>query len=338
MAIVVRLAGGQEPEGLGAEDEHELLPRAGRPGGGDGDPQTASGDGDELARPGVDDRGAQEVGVPEEVRHEGIHRPRVELRRIRHLLEAPLVQDGDAVRHGHRLVLVVGDVERRDVETPLDVADLFLHVGAELPVERAQGLVHEEGRGIEDQGAGQGHALLLAAAQLARAPGREPREADELEHPLDAGPDLDAGHPAKAEREGDVVEHAQVGEEGVVLEDDPEIPFVRGAQDDGCPIDPDVAAGRHEEPGQHHEKRRLARSARPEQRDELTLGDAEAHVPDGDHVAECPGDREKLDLGARIAAHESSVPPALRTTHRASLSTGTAWMNPSATPSPEGGG
>src|SRR5206468_8665355 len=48
VAIVVRLAGGQEPEGLGAEDEHELLPRAGRPGGGDGDPQTAAGDGDEL--------------------------------------------------------------------------------------------------------------------------------------------------------------------------------------------------------------------------------------------------------------------------------------------------
>src|SRR5690606_8377770 len=46
----------------------------------------------------------------------------------------------------------------------------------------------------------------------------------------------------------------------------------------------DVAAGRGLEPGEHHERRRLAGSRGAEERQELALPDIEVQVPDGERL------------------------------------------------------
>ena len=84
------------------------------------------------------------------------------------LLEDALFEDGHAVGERHRLDLVVGHVDRRGAEARLHVLQFGAHVAAELGIEVRQRLVHEEHRGPPHHGAGQGHALALAAGKLAR--------------------------------------------------------------------------------------------------------------------------------------------------------------------------
>ena len=92
----------------------------------------------------------------------------------------------DAVRHGHRLGLVVRHVDHGDAELAMDALDLELHLLAQVLVERAERLVEQENVGIEDEAARERHALLLAARQLARVALRKCRQADEVEHAVGA--------------------------------------------------------------------------------------------------------------------------------------------------------
>ena len=59
---------------------------------------------------------------------------------------------GDAYPVGHhkRLFPVVRDVERRSPELAVEAADLELHLLAQLPVQRAQWLVHQEHLRLDD--------------------------------------------------------------------------------------------------------------------------------------------------------------------------------------------
>src|SRR5437762_6878322 len=86
-----------------------------------------------------------------------------------------------------------------------DPPDLGLHDPAVLGVERAEGLVHEEDRGIDGEGAGDGRALAHAAGDAVRVVVLEPLEADEAEmatRRLAPRPRL---HPLRPEGEGHVV-------------------------------------------------------------------------------------------------------------------------------------
>ncbi len=76
-----------------------------------------------------------------------------------------------------RLFLVVGDEDEGDADLALDLAELQLHLLAQLLVQGAQGLVEQQHLRPADQGAGQGHALALAAGKLARHRGRRSRGA-----------------------------------------------------------------------------------------------------------------------------------------------------------------
>src|SRR3954452_13585054 len=71
----------------------------------------------------------------------------VDVGRRTDLLDAPLVEDGEAVAHRERLFLVVGDVDERDAEVALERLQKTLHLLPQLQVERAERLVEEEDRG-----------------------------------------------------------------------------------------------------------------------------------------------------------------------------------------------
>src|SRR5262252_5456651 len=94
----------------------------------------------------------------------------------------------------------------------LDVLDLELHLLAQLLVERAEWLVHEQDRRAVDERAREGHALLLATGELrreARAVAREVHAIQRLLHlPVGLGPRGSAG----TEGEGDIVVNGHVRE------------------------------------------------------------------------------------------------------------------------------
>src|SRR6476660_5875341 len=112
----------------------------------------------------------------------------------------------------------------------------------------------------------------------------EMRHLDELEHLEHTGPDRTAFHLADLQGECKVVEHRHVRPDGVRLEDDSEVPPL------GCDIDArlrvveDTAAHgyatslRRLEPGDRHQRGRLAAAARSQQGEELALADVEGDI------------------------------------------------------------
>ena len=136
-----------------------------------------------------------------------------------------MIQDADAVGHGHGLDLVVGDIQQRGAEFLLDALQLDAHLAAQLGVERGQWLVHQIDRRAAHQGAADRDALHLAAGKLRRPVlelGADPQHLGDRGYaPLD----LRLRHPARgrAQREGEIVEHRQMRIERVLLEDEGDV-------------------------------------------------------------------------------------------------------------------
>jgi hypothetical protein len=107
----------------------------------------------------------------------------------------------------------VGDVEGGARAGDVHAPDLELHLLAQLAVEGAERLVHEQDRGLDHHGAGERHALLLAAGELAHRAVREVLEADDPQRLRDAARDLGTRHAPDLQPVGDVLEHAHVREQ-----------------------------------------------------------------------------------------------------------------------------
>ena len=80
----------------------------------------------------------------------------------------PGVHHDHALRQRHRLDLVVGDEQRRDAQLAVQLLDLDAGLRAQLGVQVGQRLVEQEHLGLAHDGPAHGHALALAAGQLAR--------------------------------------------------------------------------------------------------------------------------------------------------------------------------
>ena len=85
-----------------------------------------------------------------------------------HLQKFAGLHERDLVGDGHGFDLVVGDIEHRGAELFGQLADLAAHLFAQAGVEIAQRLVHQEQARIHGDGARQGDALLLPAAEQSR--------------------------------------------------------------------------------------------------------------------------------------------------------------------------
>ena len=91
----------------------------------------------------------------------------VDFARRADLLDPAVRQDGDAVRQGQSLGLVVRDIDRGLAEPALQIAQLLAHLDPQLEVEVGQRLVEHQDPRLEHQRAGDRHALLLAARKAA---------------------------------------------------------------------------------------------------------------------------------------------------------------------------
>ena len=132
--------------------------------------------------------------------------------------DGPLIDDEHPVGQGEGLLRVMGDDDGGQVVLPGDGLDPVLDGLLDHPVQGGEGLVQQEDAGLHHHGAGQGHPLLLAAGELVHPLVQvvlQAQEVDEFLHLFLGG---DAG--LVLQPIGDVLVDVQVGEQGVVLEDD----------------------------------------------------------------------------------------------------------------------
>jgi hypothetical protein len=202
----------------------------------------------------------------------------VEVLRGVDLLQVAVLEHGDPVAHRHRFDLVVGDVHGGDGELTLQRGDLGAHLHAQLRVEVRQRLVHEErGRLAHDRPAHR-HALTLAAGELARLAVEVLLELEDRCRLADARVDLVLGDLGQLERESDVVVHRHVRVQRVVLEHHGDVAVLGLDVVDDSVTDLHRAAADRLEPGDHPQRRRLATARRPDQDEELLVGDLQIEV------------------------------------------------------------
>jgi hypothetical protein len=197
-----------------------------------------------------------------------------------------------------RLVLVVGDHDEGDAEPVLQVGEFKAQLLAQLGIERRERLVEEEDTRPLGDCAGERHALALPAGKLIRHPGLKAVELHLRQGLVHAGTALGGRQAVHAQPIFDVAPDAHVREDRIALEDHVDRPPVRRLAGHVLPVDQDLPARGRLEPGQHAQERGLAAARGAEEREELALLDREAHVVNGQHVAEPLGDVADLDDGA----------------------------------------
>ena len=228
----------------------------------------------ELRRHEVHRRRADEAGDEE------VLRLLVELRRRADLLQDPGPHHRDPVAEGHRLGLVVGDVDRRRLQLRLQFRHLGPHLHAQLRVEVGERLVHQEGLRVADDRPAHRHPLALAAGEVRRPPVEVVLEVERLRRRLDLLVDLGLVHLGELEREAHVLAHGHVRVERVVLEDHRDVAVLRRLVVDLLAADRQLAGGDVLEPGDHPQRRRLAAARGADEDHELAVLDREVHLLD----------------------------------------------------------
>jgi hypothetical protein len=250
-----------------------------------------------AGRPGRDDLDLHQVGRAQEVSHVGVCGLLVDLAGGADLHDPARVHHGQPVRHGQRLFLVVGDVEKGDADLFLQRLQLDLERPAELGVQRAERLVQQQHGRLEHEGAGQRDPLLLAAGQLAWTPLGERRHMNQLEGLVHAAPQIRLIHPPVPQPERHVVGHGQEREQRVTLEHGVDVAPVRRNVGHVDPVEQDLARGRLLEAGDQAQGSGLAAARRAEEGEELTAGHGQVDVVDRD-LGEPLGQPRQLDASS----------------------------------------
>ena len=202
------------------------------------------------------------------------------------LLDAALVHDDDLVRELERLVLVVGDEQRRHAELAVQLVEPVPQVLAHPGVQRAERLVQQQHARTGRERAGERDALALPAGELVGVAVGERRELHELEQLVDPGLDVGLGRLAHAEPEPDVVGDGHVPEQRVVLEHEADAALLHASVRVLLVLHPDPPGVRRLEAGEHPQHGALSRAARPEERGDRALLGGERDVVHGDEAAE----------------------------------------------------
>ncbi len=176
----------------------------------------------------------EHVAIAHEARDVQIGGLGIDLRRGADLLHQAVLHHHDPIGQRQRLVLVVRHVDGGAVELAMDAADLRPRLDAQLGVEIRQRLVHEDQRRLDDDGAGDGHALLLAAGELSGQLvllAGELHEPERMRHARRAVGGRDAAHP---QAEADVLGDGHVRKQRVVLEHHAEAALFGGSVSMRC--------------------------------------------------------------------------------------------------------
>ena len=225
------------------------------------------------------------------------------------LLDLALLHDRDAVGHGQRLDLVMGDDDGRLVELGEDFLDLGAHRLTQLDVEAAQRFVEEKAGGIAHDRAADRDALFLAFAKLMRTSLENRLEVERFAHARDARRDLGLAQILGVQGVGEIVLDREARIEGIELERHRHVAFARGQVVDPLAGDHDVAGGRPLQSRDHAQHRGLAASGGAEQAHDFAMADLEIRLIDRDEaVAEALCQLFEPDLEHASFRHFLIVP------------------------------
>ena len=166
----------------------------------------------------------------------------------------------------------MGDVDKGDAQLLLQALEFLLHLAAQLQIQGAQGLVQQEDFRPVDKGSGNGHPLLLPAGKLRGLAALVALQLHQLQHLLHFFPYLRLGPLADFQGIANVLLHAHVGEQGVVLKHRVHVPLV------GLGVGHVLALQQHPalvgvlQPGDDAQGGGFAAARGAQQRDELPLG------------------------------------------------------------------
>jgi hypothetical protein len=192
---------------------------------------------------------------------------------------------------------------------------------SQVDVEVGEGLVHQHQPRPRGHGPRHGDALLLAAGQLVRVAVIQAAESDQVEQARRDGPTLAPGQAPQPER--NVVRHAQVREEGVVLEHHADPAAVRRQAPDWArdlaAVELDRARADRLESGDGAQHGRLAAPTRAEQAADLAAPQAQREAVHCGQLTVAADQVVELQEGV---GHGDQVFPRLAADRRASQTTG----------------
>jgi len=218
------------------------------------------------------------------------------------LRDVTAFQDDETVCERDGVEQLVGD----EHSGPRERRQLSMEIAAELSsgsdVECGEGLIEKEEARLDDEGACERNPLLFAAREVARSCVPAIAKPDPLEPFLGATAGFATWHVSAAEPERDVLEHAQMGKEQVVLKDDPDRTTLRNHVAagrrfvDDVAVDDDLTLVKSDETCDSTQQGGFARTIGSEDRDRLVVGGAEPRIEL--QVAE-------LELDRGVNAHEA---------------------------------
>ena len=167
----------------------------------------------------------------------------------------------------------MSNIDGRDAELLLDALDGVAHFHAQLGVQIGQRLVHQQHLRLDDDGAGERHALLLAAGEIRRHTILQMVDPDDLEDVVDLALYFILRQLAVAQAEGHIIEYIHVREYRIVLEHHADVPLVGGDIVYDAVVDPERAAFDGVESDDHAQQRRFAAAGGPKQREKLARPD-----------------------------------------------------------------
>ena len=198
----------------------------------------------------------------------------------------------------------------------LQMLELRAHLGPKGRVEIAQRLVQQKDVGPDDRGAADRETLHLVHVEPARRLVELRRQAHQRRHRIDLCRDLAGRTAANLQPERQVLAHAHVREDGVVLKHEADAAAARRHVADIAPVEADLAAGRLLDARDHVHRGGLAAARRTQQRHELLVVYGQGEIVDGRHRTEdlrqiyqidCRHDR--VALNARVTLpHRSFIP------------------------------
>ena len=249
-----------------------------------------------------DHLGRQKVGTADEIGDEATSGSLVNIFRRADLLDAAGVEDGNAIGHGERFDLIVGDKEAGDAELALDVADLAAQFLAQFGVQVGEWLIQEQDRRFDHQCPRQRYPLLLTAGELTDAPLAVVLEANQRQGPFHSLLRFELRHAGHLQSENNVVEDVEMRKEGVVLEDDAHPAPIGRQRRDGTSRQGDRARGRRDKSGNHAQRRCFAAPGGAEQGNEFPFGDVKRDAVDHCRCVVGLGQVIKCQMG-RCHAH-----------------------------------
>ncbi len=158
--------------------------------------------------------------------------------------------------------------------------DFVLHGFAQALVERAERLVHQHDAGLEHERARERTRCCCPPESLRGTPVRQMRQLDHLERALHARLLFGAAHVPHGKWKRDVLRNRQMRKERVVLKHHADVAPMRRLVVEPPSVEAYLAVRGRFESREHHERGRLARTGRTQQRQEFSLVHVEIQVVD----------------------------------------------------------